>query len=429
MKLSALVLSIFISTISVLHAEDLPLTELKTPHGVRFSFFKSDVQNTVAVALAFKGGVASDATGDATGFLAPGLMMAGAGGKTASELYEALQDFGGGVSLTSNADQTYGLLSAPLKGIMGAAKIANLVLTRPDFPEQKLLQRREALAQRLEEYSVYPDAKMQVAFAAAAAWPHVYDNYNNPSPQSVRNVSRATMAPWAARHITKDGIIVSVVGNLSNEDAASLVDQLLDGLPEKSDITATPKMVFKAAPTAPIILNLQTGDQALLTMGTAYAFNYNLKDWIAATMLSAIFAGDQKTRLFKDIRESTGATYGLQPSFNFNEMALGNAVMGRIAKAEIEKTTALVKKSWDNFRVGGPTDDEITNAKVNMQHYLGDLGRNHYAMAGFVRDYMTGHWTTAQIAKLPELVEASNLKDKALLTKLFPETPIIVIAQ
>jgi zinc protease len=425
----AIIAAVMLITVPAL-ADDFPLVELKSPHGVTFSFYRSDVQNTVAVAVAFKGGLASDdMNGPATGLIAPGLLTTGAGGKSSAELFELFQDVGGRFSISSNPDQTYAELSAPSKGILGAAKLVNLVLTHPDFPEKKLVRERESFAQRLEEYAAYPDSKMQQAFAFAVSEPHPYQNYFNPSAEAVRRVMRADLMPWMAKHITKDGILVSIVGNLEPAEAEAIVDQMFDGLPEKSDIAPTPKMVFKVSPGLPTTLAVDTGDQAILTMGTAFTFNANLEEWASASMLSQIFAGDQKSHLFKDIREATGATYGMQPLVNFYEVSMLNAVTGRVAKTDLDKTVALVKKSWDQFRIKGPSDDDVTNAKASMAHYFGDLSRNHAAMAGFIRDYLTGHWTTAQIAGLPSLIHSMNLKDPPKLAKLFPENPIIVIAQ
>lgn len=429
MKIFSVLAVLLAFTVPVL-AESLNIVELKTPHGVRFSFLRSDIQNTVAIAVAFKGGVGSDdPAGPATGTIAPALMTAGAGGKTASELYELMQDFGASYTLHSTADQTYGFLSAPSKGINGAAKLANLVLTHPDFPDKKLAERRESMAQRLEEYASYPDSKLQSAFNAAVSEPHPYENFNNPSPASVRRITRGDMAQWMANHITKDGILVSVVGDLEPAEAGVLVDQMLDGVPEKTALKASPAMIFKSPPAQAIELRVDTGDQALIVMGSSYAFDSNLKDWLAAGMLSSIFSGDQKSRLFKDIREASGATYGLQPVLSFSDAVFSNGILGRIAKADSDKTLALIKSSWDKFRISGPSEDEIRNAKANMQRYFTDLARNHEAMAGFVRDYMTGHWTSAEIAQLPELVATSDLRDAKLLAKLFPEKPLVVIAK
>ena len=430
MKYLAIALSILIWFGGIARAEDLPLVSLTTAKGIVFNFVRSDIQDTVAVSIAFRGGMASDdSTGPATAFIAPSLMTTGAGGKSNSELYEAFQDVGGAFSVSANTDQTYAELSAPSKRIMEAAALANLVLTKPDFPELKLKQRREALAERIEEINSYPEGALQMAFNLAAAEPHIYQNYFSPNAEAVRRVTKADLLPWVARHITRDRILVSVVGKLDHDKASEIVDIMLEGLPLHSDLPNTPRMVFKPAPRAPIRVAFATGDQAILSFGMAQDFKADLHQWLAASMLSQIFVGDQKSRLFKDIRESSGATYGLQPNLAFYDAMLVNSVSGRIDKSKIDETVALVRKSWDKFREDGPDDEEIANARANMGEYIRNSTRAHVRLSGLIRDYMTGHWTAEEIRNMPQMVEKIDLKDKALLKDLFPENPIIVIAQ
>lgn len=426
---------IFIALISVLcsvsaWAEDLPVVELKTPHGLTFTFLRSDVQGTVAVSIAFKGGIGSDPIdGPATAFAVAGLMMDGAGGKSASDIYESMQDVGGSFNVMPNPDEIYADLSAPAKGILGAAKLANLILTKPDFPERKFLQSRESFAKKLEEALAYPEFAVQNAFMDAAIEPHPYENAIAPRPESVRKIQLGDLRPWAARHFKTDGILISMVGDLEPADASAVVDALLDGLPASSDLPSTPVVKAKALPTNPIIVPTKTGDQAVLTVGTVTNGPVTLDQWFALDLLSRIFAGDQKSKLFKDIREATGSTYGLQSSWNIYAQGSFNLVSGRISKTDADKTIALVKKSWDEFRTSGPSATDVSNAKVTSLQNLGDLRRNHVGMAGYIRDNLTGHMTTAQIATLPSIIDNLNLNDKATLALFFPENPIVVVAQ
>ena len=176
---------VFLCMVAVARADNLPLQDMKSPHGISFTFLKSDIQNTVAVAMAFKHGMASDdPAAPATALLVPALMMQGADGKSASELFEAFNDTGGSVSVSVQPDQTYAEVSAPLKGIQSAAQLAHLVLSKPDFPLKKFLERREAYAQSLEEYDAYPDSAVQKAFHAAVVEPHVYWRFFTPSARS-----------------------------------------------------------------------------------------------------------------------------------------------------------------------------------------------------------------------------------------------------
>jgi hypothetical protein len=104
-------------------------------------------------------------------------------------------------------------------------------------------------------------------------------------------------------------------------------------------------------------------------------------------------------------------------------------VSGRIAKADATKTIALVKKSWDEFRTSGPSVEDVSNAKASALQNFGEILRNHVSIAGYIRDNLTGHLSTSQIADIPTLIQNLNLNDKATLALFFPENPIIVIAQ
>ena len=55
--------------------------------------------------------------------------------------------------------------------------IANLVFTKPDFPQRKFLQKKASLIDRLKENLAYPETQLTKKFMTAAMEPHPY--YNN----------------------------------------------------------------------------------------------------------------------------------------------------------------------------------------------------------------------------------------------------------
>ena len=408
----------------------LPLIEITSPHGIKIALLQSDAQDTVAIALAFDRGIASDAIdGPATSHLAPQLLTEGAGGKTASEVFESFQDFGGYFRIESTTDQTYALLSAPRKGIMGSANLAHLILTKPDYPPKALERRREALAQRVEENAADPEFKVSEALRNAAYERHAYDNYFAVTSAAVRATNLRDLQPWAAEHFVRKGVLVSVVGNISAAQAGLLVDALLDGLPESSSLPPTPPVKFKERSGKAIDVTVGSGEQAIVEVGAFFPRDVALKDWLAGYMLGKIFAGDQKSRLFKDIRNTTGATYGMQTSTAFYEALTTSFVAGRVAKKDLAATVAQILKSWDMFRLDGPNAVEIANAKASMRQELAVALLNHEALASLIRDYLTGHWQVAELAKLPSAIEDANLNDSAVLSRYFGEKPIVVIGQ
>jgi zinc protease len=357
------------------------------------------------------------------------LMSLGAGGKSAAEIFEELQDFGGQYSLSVDADHAYGSLSAPVNGIKGAAKLANLVLTQPDFPEKKLKEQREAISRSITENLTYAEAKTYVAFAQAVAEPHSYDLFFNPAPELFLNVTRSDLLGWTKQHLTLNDVSVAIVGDVSAEDAGLIVDSLLDGLPAKSELPEIKPVVFKVAPKDPIIVKSETGDQVVIRMGAGYVSLPTLAEWQATALLINSFGGDQKSRLFKDIREVSGATYGLQSSSEVSVKMSSNQVTGRIAKAGAAETIALIKKSWDRFREEGPNDEEIANAKSARAQSYNDAWRDHSQLANLIRNYLVSGLSNNDFMNALPTLAALNLKDKAMLAKIYPPNPIVVVAE
>lgn len=411
-------------------AGNIPLIEFKTPHGIPVIYFNSDTQDTVAIALAFDCGTACDgANGTATGPLALSMLYEGADGKSSSELYESLQDVGANFSIDATPDQTYGAVSAPTRGIDGAVELINSILRHPDLPESRFMRKRDTMARRSEESSIYPEAAIQKAFFENAIGAHPYLNYFAPKPENIIAVKPGDLKPWLKSHLNLKDVIVSVVGNVDQAHAGSLVDKLLDGLPQNSELKPVPVAQFETPPAGPIFLSGDKSGQASLVVGSVFPRDIALKDWIAGYMLSSIFSGDQKSRLFKDIREGTAATYGLQPSINFYEALTVNSIRGRISTVNVSGTLALIAKSWDKFRNEGPNAEEVENARVEQLQSLNVLSRNHENFAGMLRDYRTGHWSVAEIATLPDVIRTVNLNDPTVLKRYFSEKPIVVVAQ
>ncbi len=411
-------------------AGNIPLVEFKTPHDITVTYFRSETQDTVAIALAFDCGTACDGVnGTATGPLALSMLYEGADGKSSSELYESLQDVGANFSIDATPDQTYAAISAPTRGIDGAVALINSILRNPDLPETRFKRKRDTMARRVEESSIYPEAQIQKTFFEMAIGAHPYLHYFAPKPENISAVQLGDLKPWLQSHLNLKNVIVSVVGNVDQAHAAVLVDKLLEGLAANSNLKPVPPAQFEIPPDKPVVLKGDRSGQASIVVGSVFPRDANLKDWVAGYMLSSIFSGDQKSRLFKDIREGTAATYGLQPAINFYEALSVNSIRGRISTANVTGTLALIAKSWDKFRNDGPNVEEVENARVEQLQSLNVLSRNHENFAGMLRDYRTGHWSTAEIASLPDVIRNVNLSDPAVLKRYFSEKPIVVVAQ
>ena len=409
---------------------EIPLESFVTPHGFNVVLLRDDIQDSVGVAMAFKCGLACDSHEDyAAGLLAPALTMEGAGGQTASELFETFMDTGGALNFSANSDQTYLSLSAPSRGIDAAAQITNLVLNKAEFPASKLAQKSERMALAIDENRLDADNKAALAFIDAGVGKSSYDYYFSPEAADVRKVAQPDLKAWMTRHVATDDVLIAVVGNIDQATAGRIVDEILAGLPKTADDTKFPDITFQATAPAPIEVKGDGGEQAVVNFGMIGKRPEKLEEWLGGSMLARIFADGQKSRLFTQVREATGQTYGLESDFNFYEQLSMNRVKGRLGVGALQQSLDVMKNSWVQFRAEGPTDGEIKEARAGMFNEFNNMMRDHGKAANMLRDYLTGHWSVAELRRMPEIVGSIDLHDKALRERFFTPDPITVIVK
>ena len=411
-------------------AAKLNLSQLSSPRGIPFILEKSDLQDAVAIAFAMPCGIVCDGKDTyAAGIMAPEIALRG-GTKTLSpaETSETFRDYAANFSFSSNSDQLYLSVSAPSRGIGKAVQLANDVLLNPALPDSVLKRFREQMAKQAEENNLMDWSKSYKGFIAAGVNSPAYMRYFAPDPADLRVVTARQLADWLHAHLATKDIMISVVGNLEPGQAGELVDRLLAGIPEDASGGSIPTVAFKA-PATVIEIAGDGGAQAEVSFGSISAPPARFEQWVAGRMLSNIFASGAKSRLFHDVREKIGATYGLQVDFNFFESLAMNRVTGRLSVGKLPQALAQMRASWDLFREQGPTDLEIIDARENLLNELNGITRDHLQGAEMLRDNMTGHWSVEELAALPQIIGNADLHDKALRATLFPPNPILVVVK
>ena len=411
-------------------SQTLPMRAFKSPEGVAYGLLQLHYQDSVAIALAFECGVACDSKAQSAAQFAPIIAVrGGAAGMSSSETIETLKDFGADFKFSPNSDQTYLSLAAPLKGIDGAVELINKILTQPNLPDGAIARMGTQIAGMRAEQNNNMESKAFSAFVKAGMNAPAYDQYFTPDPEPFRQVTRDDLQKWLGAHLHRKGMFVAVTGNIDPARAGALVDKLLAGIPEGGTDIAFPPVTFNAQDG--VVKNIigDGGQQAEINFGSISARPETLREWLTGEMLTRIFASGMKSRLFTDIRMKLGATYGLMVDYNFYEDFSMNRIRGRVSVDKLDAAITQLRASWNHFADDGPTDAEIADAKSMEMTSLATQFRDHLAAAQLIRDDFTGHWSVQDISGIAEIIKSADLKDKALLKKLFPPNPIIVVVK
>ncbi len=315
----------------------------------------------VAINMAWKGGETSDPDGKdgATDLLAY-MMNEGAGELDSKAFATRMEELNMSFGCSSGNDWTSCSMSTLAANFEEAMDLVRLGLTETRFDAEPFkraveetlisLKRSETsagtIATRALYETIYPD--------------HPYAQYA--TKETVEAVTVADLTSQRDRIMTKDTMLVTVVGDIAPDRLKAAMETTFAALPEKSDVKPLDDVVLKAAATEPVVKTLPQ-PQSLVTF-TAPGLKRDDPDFFAAYVTNYILGGGGfSARLMDEIREKRGLTYGIYSSLSAQDhlgLWRGSAqTMNEKAGEMIARTQAeLYKMATD-----GPTEKELADAK------------------------------------------------------------------
>jgi zinc protease len=197
-------------------------------------------------------------------------------------------------SLTANFDTTLDLAAD--------------VLLNPTFPEEELARLKARQKASLLQLRSIP------AFLAQERYGQViYGDHPSarvvPAVQAIDRVTREALVAFHKAHYVPDQAIVAVVGDLTFADARKKIEAKFGGW-KKAGVTVPPVQDPGPLGAAKIYLvDRPNSVQTSLVVGTQ-AINRTSADYDVMQILNAVIGGGPTGRLFLNLREDKGWTYG-----------------------------------------------------------------------------------------------------------------------
>ena len=315
-----------------------------------------------------KPGLASVAAGQ----LASGI-RAQAGGQGAyakaldeNQLGEAWADLGASFGASASGDRlSFSLRSLSDADLLAkAAQLAARQMAHPAYPQSVWLRDRDKLAAALRESLTRPGTLAQNRFGEAVYSGHPYGWRT--TPESLQRIGVADLQRWHAQALRPCRAVVSVVGDVSREQADALVTRLLalwpqgrcEGLPAVAEVPAlqAPQDIRVPFDSA----------QAHVLMGQP-GHKRKDPDFFALLLGNHILGGGGFTsRLTAQVREQRGLSYSVysyfSPALHAGAFTVGLQTRPDQAAQAVEVARQVVK----DFVEQGPTEDELQAAKDNL---------------------------------------------------------------
>src|SRR6056297_2418341 len=343
---------------------EVNIKEMTTPGGIHAWLVEEHSIPFVALELRFQGGTSLDPQGkEGVTNLMVGLLEEGAGDMdarafaretealAASFRYNASDD---SVSisarfLTENRDQAVTLLRESL--------------VNPSFDQSAIDRVRAQVNSIILSNQKDPRDIVGDAFAKLVYGDHPYSRPEYGTQDSVADLTREDIVNAHQAALTRDRLYVSAVGDITEQELATLLDGLLLELPETGP--ALPGSADVNLPGGIQIVDFDT-PQSVVMFGQP-GIDRDDPDFFAAYILNHILGGGSfESRLMQEVREKRGLTYGVYSYLADRDGA--QLWMGSVSSANdrIAEAVKVIRDEWARIRDNGVTEQELQDAKTYL---------------------------------------------------------------
>jgi zinc protease len=294
--------------------------ETALPNGLRVVLVEDTRFPLVTLRLAFEAGSKFDPK-DLPGLSEATSTLLTEGTKTrlSRQLAEELADIGGALRAGSGPDGLTIQGSALSENLPKLLDLLADVTLNATFPEDEVAlyksrRTQELLAER-SDAAFWADEKM----AAVVFGSHPYSR-ENPTPESIEKLDRATLVRFRDTHIIPNNGVLILLGSIPSRDEAQGMIKARFGVWEKKPPAPRPAPEFPA-PARTITLMDRTGSvQADIRMGRL-AIERTSPDYFPLVVANTILGGGASSRMFMNIREKQGFAYQANSSLQSRKNA------------------------------------------------------------------------------------------------------------
>jgi zinc protease len=409
-------------------ASAMTIEKIVSPSGIEAWLVREHSVPLVALNYAFHGGSTLDEADKAgTASLAADLLDEGAGDLDGKTFHERLENHAIELGFQVARDYFHGSLRTLNEHRDEAFDLLRLALAAPRFDADAVERVRGQTLSSLRRESTDPNSLASNRWWETAFPGHPYGRETKGTLETVPRIAAGDLRDYVRRAFARNGLTISIVGDIDAKTAGELIDRAFAGLPANNDL----KPVADASPRGlgrVIVINLDV-PQAVVTFG-GQGLARNDPDFMAGYIVNHILGGGSfSSRLYKEVREKRGLAYGVSDNLIWFRRA-AVVIGGTATRADrTADALAIVEAETKRMAENGPTADELAAAKSFL--------KGSYALSLDTSGKIAAQLTQIQLDKLGidyiqrrgALIDAVSIEDtKRVAKRLYSGGMLVTVA-
>ncbi len=296
------------------------------------------------------------------------MMMGGTKNRTKDQLDQEIDFIGASLSASATSVSV-----SSLKKHQG--KVLELmadVLFNPVFPEAELEKLKKQSLTGLATTKDDPQAiSSRLSNAVLYGKNHPYGE--SQTEQTTKNITLDDVKGYYQTYFKPNIAYLAIVGDIEKAEAQRVVNQYFGAWKKGVVPTFTYPMPVRAAKQAVALVDRSSSVQSVINVTQPVAMKIGDADYISSRLLNQILGGGSASRLFMNLREDKGFTYGAYSSIDADKL-VGNISASASVRSEVTDS-AVYEFVYEikNLVEKGVTQEELDKAKAEL---AGSFGRS-----------------------------------------------------
>lgn len=361
--LSIVVLALAFVTFPVVLAAraDVDIQEVTSESGITAWLVEDYTVPVINIRFAFTGGSVQEPEGkEGLANLMTGLFDEGAGDLESAVFQERMDDAGGEMSFSATRDAVFGSLRMLAEDREEVLDLLRLAVTEPRFDEAPFERIRAQILTGLQSRERDPEHQGRLAFARALYGDHPYGRSDEGTSETLAALTPDDVRALHERLFARSNLHVAVVGAIDAETLAQVLDEVFGDLPAEADLVEIEPVEPALAQEVGFEFALPQSSLQLVYPGLAR----DDADFFPAFLMNHVLGGGSfSSRLFNEVREARGLTYGIGSWLRTDDYTNSLNIATSTRSDRVSEALEVIEAEIARMIEEGPTEQELADAK------------------------------------------------------------------
>mgnify|MGYP001278004466 CR=1 FL=1 len=411
-------------------AQAIDIKPLVSPGGIRYWLVEDATVPIISISFSMAGGAVLDPQGkEGAASLLSSILDQGAGPYDAAAFKTLQDDAAARLGFWATAERFGGSLRMLRDARAQSIDLLRLALTAPRFDAEAIERQRRATISGLRRSEESPGWIASRTLSRATFGDHPYGRQVDGTAQSVGAIAIDDLKALAARQLTRNKLVVAVVGDTNAGEIGPLLDRAFGALPSGDAVPDAPAWTPPAPKRGGRLLLVQRTMPQSLALMSMPGIKRDDPDWYAAVIMNYVLGGGGfNSRLMNEVRDRRGLAYGASTRLTY--YARGGLLTASVAtrNERIAESIAIIRAQFDSMAKDGVTERELAEAK---QYLVGSLALtldSTASIAGLLHQMQVDNLSPDHLSRRRELVEKVTADDvRRVARRLLREDALTIV--